>query len=96
MVEVIAFVLKHIKSKLADELNKLTESTLKTSEMHWVITVPAIWTPDSKQMMREAAYMVWHYCHQHIDIVLWQKCKGMFAAHDQFKTQIVREATRQE
>ena len=57
LVEVIAFVLKHIKSKMADELSRVA-SQLKTSEMHWVITVPAIWKPHGKQIMREAAYMV--------------------------------------
>ena len=57
LVEVIAFVLKHLKSKMADELSRVAPK-LKTYEMHWVITVPAIWKPDGKQIMREAAYMV--------------------------------------
>lgn len=47
-----------MKNKLADEVT-MAAPTLKTSEMRWLMTVPAIWPkPDSKQMMREAAYMV--------------------------------------
>ena len=57
LVEVIAFVLKHMKQHLKDKL-RIVAPLLSTADIHWVITVPAIWKQDGKQMMREAAYRV--------------------------------------
>ena len=57
LVEVIAFVLKHLKKCLKDKLRRAAPR-LSITEIHWVITVPAIWNQDGKQMMREAAYRV--------------------------------------
>ena len=57
IIEVIAFVLKHLKSNFEDEL--VTHNIQnKASDFTWVITVPAIWDDKGKQMMREAAYTV--------------------------------------
>ena len=57
MVEVIAFVLKHLREEL-DRFLHSKEYDITASDMHWAITVPAIWKPAAKQMMREAAYLV--------------------------------------
>ena len=57
LVEVIAFILKHIKTQLVERL-AMTANPLKTTDFDWVITVPAIWNAGGKQMMREAAYLV--------------------------------------
>ena len=57
LVEVIAYVLKHLKQQLRDKLRRAAPQ-LTTADIHWVITVPAIWKQDGKQMMREAAYKV--------------------------------------
>ena len=57
LVEVIAFVLKYLKTQLECHL-KNTVSALKGGDFDWVITVPAIWKARGKRMMREAAYMV--------------------------------------
>ena len=57
LVEVIAYVLKHLKHCLRDKLSRAAPQ-LTTADIHWVITVPAIWKQDGKQMMREAAYKV--------------------------------------
>ena len=56
-MEVIAFILKHLKNCLIGRLQKMTPS-IKTTDFDWVITVPAIWDARGKGMMREAAYMV--------------------------------------
>ena len=56
-MEVIAFVLKHLR----DEMNKylsLKRCGATATYMDWAITVPAIWKPAAKQVMREAAYLV--------------------------------------
>ncbi|XP_019859793.1 PREDICTED: heat shock 70 kDa protein 12A-like, partial [Amphimedon queenslandica] len=54
LIEVIAFILTHLKEKLlTDELKEIHKST----NFDWVITVPAIWKARARRMMREAAYM---------------------------------------
>ena len=57
LVEVIAFILQHLKDLLIDHFSH-TAWPLKTADFDWVITVPAIWDARGKRMMREAAYLV--------------------------------------
>ena len=55
LIEVIAFILTHLKEKLlVDHL----KGNYKSTAFDWVITVPAIWKTRARRMMREAAYMV--------------------------------------
>ena len=61
LVEVIAFVLCHLKDDLMRHLNG-TRYQFLPKGFEWVITVPAIWEARGKQMMREAAYLVRHAC----------------------------------
>ena len=61
-VEVIALVLKYLKENLLKELTRASHIATKASDFQWVITVPAIWKPRGKQMMREAAYLVSELC----------------------------------
>ena len=56
LVEVVAFILRHLKEQLLAHLSK--EAEFDSTDFEWVITVPAIWKAEAKQMMREAAYMV--------------------------------------
>ena len=60
LVEVIAFILQHLKNLLQRKLSEpgTEESGLSINEFDWVLTVPAIWRSRGKRMMREAAYMV--------------------------------------
>ena len=55
LIEVIAFILTHLKEKLLDDHLK---KKYKSTAFDWVITVPAIWKARARRMMREAAYMV--------------------------------------
>ena len=57
LIEVIAFMIRHVKDWLEDQLSRST-TPLKTTDFNWVITVPAIWQARGRGMMREAAYMV--------------------------------------
>lgn len=57
LVEVIAFVLKHLKILLVKDLERL-KANINLANVHWVLTVPAIWKQEGKQMMREAAHLV--------------------------------------
>ena len=43
--------IKIIRARTGDE-------SYSASDIQWVLTVPAIWTPAAKQFMREAAYKV--------------------------------------
>ena len=65
---------KHMKAKtvfalsikyLVDDLIKMSgkriaDDGIRISDIHWVLTVPAIWNDAAKQFMREAAKEVFH------------------------------------
>ena len=55
--DVIALFIKYLKDEL-ENCFQILNINLTATDFHWVITVPAIWTPSGKQMMREAAYQV--------------------------------------
>lgn len=55
--DVIAHALNFLKEKVLESLRKRKPS-VKASDLDWVITVPAIWNAQGKQMMREAGYQV--------------------------------------
>ena len=57
LVEVIAFVLKHLRDEMNQYLS-MKHKGASATDMDWAITVPAIWKPAAKQVMREAAYLV--------------------------------------
>ena len=58
LIEVIAHILCHLKDKVIVELQDFGFRGVKTTDIDWVITVPAIWTTKGKMMMREAGYRV--------------------------------------
>ena len=64
-MEVIAFALSYLKNELKKSLDVQAAGVpgvcVNLEDFHWVITVPAIWTPQAKQMMREAACLVSEY-----------------------------------
>lgn len=53
-IDVFALSLKFIKDDLDTELKK-TGYDIEKEEIQWVITIPAIWNPRSKEFMRMAA-----------------------------------------
>ena len=67
---VFAHALRYFKDCCLKELNEqLTVlATLAPEDIHWVITVPAIWRQSAKQFMRHAATQVGCYSNrlQHI------------------------------
>jgi hypothetical protein len=56
-VSVFAHSIKFIKEELWKQLAK-TGYEIDKKEIQWVITIPAIWNPRSKQFMRMAAEQV--------------------------------------
>ncbi len=60
IVEVIAVILKYLKEELVKHLANEPFAP-SPEDFIWVITIPAIWKPRGKRLMREAAYMVYEY-----------------------------------
>jgi len=54
---IFTMVIDYLKNLVVEELHK-TDTKIVQSDIHWVLTVPAIWDKAAKQFMREAAEMV--------------------------------------
>ena len=57
LCEVIAFILRAIKERVQKEFKNWGRE-YEIHKFEWVITVPAIWSIQARDMMREAAYLV--------------------------------------
>ena len=56
---VFALAIRYLKDDLKKTCaNKLLQGNLEDDEIHWVLTVPAIWNDQAKAFMREAAVEV--------------------------------------
>jgi len=66
-IKVISFSMKYLKEKLMELLENHKVFVIST-EIKWVITVPAIWKASARQLMRLAAYEVivdhCNYCYK--------------------------------
>jgi hypothetical protein len=59
LLTIVAKILNYIKTEALDALNALPEchqQNIKSNEVLWVLTVPAIWRDQDKQFMRKASY----------------------------------------
>ncbi|XP_033742695.1 heat shock 70 kDa protein 12A-like isoform X2 [Pecten maximus] len=57
-IRVFSAIIKFFKDKLVEDMNsKDTKAYFLESDIHWVLTVPAIWNLKAKQFMREAAHL---------------------------------------
>ncbi|XP_070579297.1 heat shock 70 kDa protein 12A-like [Ptychodera flava] len=54
-LEVLKFALKYMAEQSLAKIRSETGRQISFKNIKWVITVPAIWKPSSKQLMREAA-----------------------------------------
>ena len=53
---VFKLAIKYLKEDMLKTSNsRITGEGLKSSDIHWVLTVPAIWNDSAKQFMRECA-----------------------------------------
>ena len=55
---VFAAVIKYLKQHLVTNLEQGIARTVNESDIHWVLTLPAIWNESAKQFMREAVVEV--------------------------------------
>ena len=56
-IEVFSMSIAALVEDMIDEVAKTVAWGLSKSDVHWVLTVPAIWSDAAKQFMREAAQM---------------------------------------
>lgn len=56
LVYVVSLALGHIKTQIIERLNNSDQVTLRSSDIRWVLTVPAIWSAFGKTFMRAAAH----------------------------------------
>lgn len=56
LVYVMSLALQHIKGQILDRLNSTDQVTLRSSDIRFVLTVPAIWSEFGKIVMRTAAF----------------------------------------
>ncbi|XP_058882560.1 heat shock 70 kDa protein 12A-like isoform X2 [Acipenser ruthenus] len=55
-LDIFAYALQFFKEQALKELSDQVGSVFHSSDVRWVITVPAIWKQPAKQFMRQAAY----------------------------------------
>uniref|UniRef100_H2XLJ5 Heat shock 70kDa protein 12A n=3 Tax=Ciona intestinalis TaxID=7719 RepID=H2XLJ5_CIOIN len=55
-LQVFAHALKFFKDHALQELSDELGTNMRINDVRWVVTVPAIWRPQAKQFMRQAAY----------------------------------------
>lgn len=59
-LEVFSKAIKYLKEEFLKSL-KAKEETIMEKNVHWVITVPAIWDEFAKSFMRQAAQKVYNF-----------------------------------
>ena len=57
-IDVFSSSIKFLKDDFLSNLQGTYLGNITKDDIHWVLTVPAIWTDGSKQFMREAAIKV--------------------------------------
>jgi molecular chaperone DnaK (HSP70) len=57
-IQVFSLAIENLMKDVLDTLNNQVDSRIYVSDIHWVLTVPAIWNDAAKQFMREAAQKV--------------------------------------
>ncbi|XP_060582885.1 heat shock 70 kDa protein 12A-like [Ruditapes philippinarum] len=53
-IDVFAMAIEYLVNDMHDEIKDRMSGVIEKSEVHWLITVPAIWTDSAKQFMRKA------------------------------------------
>jgi hypothetical protein len=59
-MKVFSESIKYLKDHFVETINSRITGLVET-DIHWVLTVPAIWKDNAKQFMREAAQQVFCY-----------------------------------
>ena len=67
LLTVLTKCLNYMKNEIINHLDK--QISLENRKIRWLLTVPAIWSPGAKQMMREAAQQVFEHTNLTICII---------------------------
>ena len=59
-MKVFSESMKYLKDHFVEKIESRITNLVET-DIHWVLTVPAIWKDNAKQFMREAAQQVFCY-----------------------------------
>ncbi|KAL4230096.1 Heat shock 70 kDa protein 12A [Mactra antiquata] len=78
-LEVIAISINYLKNHLKKVVDNRIKS-IEEDDIHWVLTVPAIWSDGSKQFMREAAELA-GIKSEHLDIALEPEAASLYCMH---------------
>lgn len=57
-LDVFALTLRHFKLMAMADISDQVGVEIDVKDIQWVLTVPATWRQDAKQLIREAAYKV--------------------------------------
>ena len=61
-LEVFTYSIHYLHTRALEVIRERTgDENFSRSDIQWVLTVPAMWKPEAKQFMREAAYQVPRY-----------------------------------
>lgn len=60
-VKVFSHALRYFKEQFIQEIQDQSSTGVVETDIRWVITVPAIWSPSAKQFVRLAAFEVCVY-----------------------------------
>jgi hypothetical protein len=58
-MRVFTLAIDFLRQDVLDTLSRHVDTIFFESDIHWVLTVPAIWNDAAKQFMREAAQQVY-------------------------------------
>ena len=58
-LDVFKYSIQYLYTRALEVIKERTgDENFGKSDVQWVLTLPAIWKPEAKQFMREAAYQV--------------------------------------
>ncbi|XP_053391030.1 heat shock 70 kDa protein 12B-like [Mercenaria mercenaria] len=78
--DIFAMSVKFLADDMLANAGKGIDGILKSSEIHWVLTVPAIWSDAAKQLMREAAGKA-GICKERLTIALEPEAASLYCRH---------------
>ncbi|VDI57203.1 Hypothetical predicted protein [Mytilus galloprovincialis] len=80
-ITVIAACIEHIKEKAIGRINQMNKS-IGDIDIHWVLTVPAIWSEQARQFMIKAAEKT-GIDRDNLSLALEPECAAVYCKHDE-------------
>ncbi|VDH96779.1 Hypothetical predicted protein [Mytilus galloprovincialis] len=80
-ITVIAACIEHIKEKAIERIKQMNKS-IDEFDVHWVLTVPAIWSEQARQFMIKAAEKT-GIDRDNLSLALEPECAAVYCKHDE-------------